>query len=137
MTWQKRDPVSNLVVLGDDDGQVQKIGGLLVGLRQDAQYPSRHNYEIVKRDGESVWLAGSASLGRQLGPNDAGKFIKCEFVGWGKSANGKFKQIDVVVWDGEPTADMKKWPQYGETLEDAPPVDEGQAEDEPDDDLPF
>ena len=141
MTWEKRDPISNLVILGDDEGQVQKVGGLLASIRQDNQYPSRHNYELVKQNGESVWLAGSASLSRQIFPADVGKFIKCMFLGWGKSANGKFKQIEVRIYSGEPTAEMKAWPRYGEVprgvADDAPPPDTSQANEEDDDDLPF
>lgn len=142
MTWQKREPVQNLVVLGDDEGQVKKIGGLLAGMRQDQRYPSRHNYELVKQDGESVWLAGSASLSNQLFPGDVGKFVKCEFKGWGRSANGKFKDIEVLIYDGEPTADMKKWPRFaelsGKRTEQPPPPEPPEDEDPGgDDDLPF
>ena len=142
MAWDKRDPVSNLVILGDDEGQVRKVGGLLASIRQDNQYPSRHNYELVKQDGESIWLAGSASLSRQIFPADVGKFVKCAFQGWGKSANGKFKQIEVQIYSGEPTAEMKAWPRYGEVkpavVDDAPPVDPTQAEEDDDNDgLPF
>jgi hypothetical protein len=87
-------------------------------------------------------LAGSASLSRQIFPADVGKFVKCSFQGWGKSANGKFKQIEVQIYSGEPTAEMKAWPRYGEVkpavVDDAPPVDPTQAEEEEDsDDLPF
>jgi hypothetical protein len=144
MAWTKREPTSNLVVLGDDEGQVKKVGGLLLSMRQDAQYPSRQNYEIVQRNGDCIWLAGSASLGRQLFPGDVGKFVKCEFTGWGKSANGKFKMIDVNVYDGEPTEDMKKWPHFGEAAkrgDDEPERERPEDQDEfaagGDGDLPF
>jgi hypothetical protein len=151
MGWTKREPVSNLVVLGDDDGQVKKVGGLLASLKQDTMYPARNNYELVQKDGSSLWLAGSASIGRQVGPTDVGKFLKCEFMGWGSSKNGKFKEIDVVIWDGEPTDDMKKWPRWKEVAAKAangngaskgeqPPAhtDADHEEDEGDDgDLPF
>lgn len=149
MTWKKRDPVSNLVILGDDEGQVRMVGGLLAAVTQDQQYPSRSNYELIQKDGNSVVVAGSASLGRQIFPRDVGKFLKAQFLGWGKSANGKFKQIEVNVWDGEPTEDMRKWPHYGEFANEAKPRQEGKAaadEDfsdfpaalrDEDDDLPF
>jgi hypothetical protein len=116
MSWEKREPVTNLVILGDAEGNVKKIGGLLIGIEQDRGYPDKSNYQIVKQDGETVTLSGSASLARQIGAADVGKFIKCEFAGWGKSANGKFKAIDVNVWNGEPTDAMKTWPQYAETI---------------------
>jgi hypothetical protein len=117
MSWGKREPTTNLVILGDDEGCVRKAGGLLVRMIQDQQYPQRQNYELVKKDGESIMLAGSASLSRQIFPGDVGKFLKVEFLGWGKSANGKFKQIEVNIWEGPPTEEMQKWPRYGEPVE--------------------
>ena len=148
MSWKKRDPVSNLVVLGDDEGQAKKVGGLLAAVTQDPQYPARSNYELVQKGGESILLAGSASLGRQIFPADVGKFLKAEFHGWGKAPNGKFKQIEVNIWDGEATEDMKKWPRYAEFHPNgqppkAAPKPEESFEDFPaaldaeDDDLPF
>lgn len=144
MSWTKREAVSNLVVLGDDEGHVKKVGGLLIGTPRDRVYPDKTNYVLVKQSGEEFVLSGSASLNRQLSESDIGKFVKCEFLGWGKSANGKFKEIDVVVWDGEPTDDMKKWPRYGEFAkgkgktsakdENGDAVDDDDADD---DDLPF
>ena len=68
----------------------------------------------MQRNGDSVWLAGSASIGRQVFPADVGKFVKAAFKGWGTSANGKFKDIEVLIFDGEPTAEMKKWPRWAE-----------------------
>lgn len=114
MSWSKREAVTNLVILGDGDGNKRKVGGLLIGMPQDSGYPDKTNYEIVQQDGETILLSGSASLARQIHESDIGKFIKCEFTGWGKSPNGKFKAIDVNVWEGEPTAQMKAWPKYAE-----------------------
>lgn len=140
MSWSKREAVTNLVILGDGDDQKKKIGGLLVGMPHDSTYPDKVNYEIVQKDGETIILSGSASLSRQINSGDVGKFLKCEFNGWGKSGNGKFKIIEVNVWEGEPSADMKAWPRFAEfhttkaqpTRETVPAalVDE-------DDDLPF
>ena len=144
MTWTKRDPVSNLVVLGDDEGQARKASGLLASVKQDTMYPSRSNYELVQKNGESIWLAGSASIGRQLGPTDVGKFIKTEFKGWGKAAAGKFKDIEVLIFEGEPTAEMKAWPRWKELHQNGaqptpPPHRDEDFTDGPDDgdDLPF
>ncbi len=114
MSWEKREPVTNLVILGDGEGQKKKIGGLLVGIEADRGYPDKNNYLIVTQDGETHTLSGSASLARQIGANDVGKFIKCEFTGWGKSANGKFKAIEVFVFSGEPDEKMKAWPRFAE-----------------------
>lgn len=114
MGWGKREPVTNLAVLGDEEGNRKKIGGLLVGCPKDRMYPDKTNYELVQQDGEVLVLSGSASLRNQIGEADVGKFVKCEFTGWGKSANGKYKAIEVFVYDGEPTDAMKKWPRYGE-----------------------
>lgn len=114
MTWSKREAVTNLVILGDGPDNKKKVGGLLIATPFDRMYPDKMNYTIVQKDGEEIVLSGSASLGRQLSESDIGKFVKCEFNGWGKSANGKYKVIDVNVWEGDVTEDMKKWPRYGE-----------------------
>ncbi len=114
MAWAKREPVTNLVVLGDGEDNRRKIGGLLAGTPRDRMYPEKVNYLIVQKDGEEMVLSGSASLGRQIADSDIGKFITCEFTGWGKSANGRFKMIDVNVWEGELTDAMKKWPRFAE-----------------------
>lgn len=147
MSWAKREAVTNLVILGDGEGHKKKIGGLLIGTPRDSGYPDKVNYELVQQDGEVLTLSGSASLARQLNERDIGKFIKCEFAGWGKSANGKFKAIDVNVWEGEPNDQMKAWPRFAEfkdhatrnTPRSAPPSDDDfppPLADE-DDDLPF
>lgn len=118
MTWTKREAVTNLLVLGDEEGNKRKAGGLLIGCPRDRMYPDKTNYELVQKDGEVLTLSGSASLRNQLGDADVGKFVKMEFTGWGKSPNGKYKVIEVFVFDGEPSEDMKKWPRYAE-LQDA------------------
>jgi hypothetical protein len=100
MTWTKREPVTNLVVLGDEEGNKKKVGGLLIGCPKDRMYPEKTNYELVQQDGEVQVLSGSASLRNQIGEGDIGKFVKMEFTGWGKSANGKYKAIEVNIWDG-------------------------------------
>jgi len=114
MSWEKREAVTNLVILGDEQGHKKKVGGLLIACEKDRTYPEKMNYILVQQDGEEQVLSGSASLSRQLGESDVGKFVKCEFTGWGKSGNGKFKIIDVNVWTGEPNAAMKAWPRYAE-----------------------
>jgi hypothetical protein len=116
MSWTKRESVSsNLVTLGDDEGHVKTVGGLLVAVRQDPN-PKYKNpvYELVQKSGESVLLAGSASLSRQIFESDVGKFLKAEFIKWGQSPNGKFKEIEVNIWDGEPNDAMKAWPRFAE-----------------------
>ena len=142
MTWNKREPTGDLVVLGNDEAQVEKIAGLLASTRQDSRYPSRLNYELVQKDGNSLWLAGSASLGGQIAPGDIGAFIACRFLGWGTSRNGKFKEIDVRVWTDDPPP--KGWEVLGEraeSLRGGNPVvkleDEPAEDDSADDDLPF
>ena len=158
MGWTKRQSVSDLVVLGDAEGQVRKVAGLLASLRQDTRFPANMNYEVVQQNGESVNVAGSASLSRQIGPADIGHFIKCQFKGWGDSPNGKFKDIEVLVFEGEVTEEMKKWPRWKELNaqfappfkktaplkatnpaddEDFPLPDASDEPDEADDDLPF
>lgn len=146
MAWSKREPVTNLVVLGDGDGDKKKVGGLLIGCPKDRMYPEKTNYELVQQDGEVITLSGSASLRNQLGESDVGKFVKMEFTGWGKSANGKYKAIDVNVFEGEVTdPKMKAWPRYAEFQKNGKkPATQKDAEQEFDaepvedaDDLPF
>lgn len=114
MGWDKRDPVTNLVILGDEGDHKRKVGGLLAGIHPDRTYPDKVSYELIQRDGEAVTLSGSASLARRITDRDVGKFIKCEFTGWGTSPNGRFKMIDVYLWEEEPTPEMKKWPRWAE-----------------------
>lgn len=138
MTWEKREPVSNLVVLGDDENNVKKVGGLLLAVVKDAKYENRSNYQLVQKDGEVLTLAGSASLNNQIHATDVGKFLKAEFKGWGRSANGRFKEIEVLIWEGEPTDDMKNWPRFKDAQKKAAePEPVHHDEPEPDDDLPF
>lgn len=119
MSWEKREPVSNLVVLGDGEGNVKRVGGLLFSVVADGKYPDRNNYRLVQQDGTVLTLAGSASLNNQIHAADVGRFVKCEFMGWGKSANGRFKDINVLVWTGEPNDAMKAWPKYDEAQKNA------------------
>lgn len=116
MSWSKREAVSNLVILGDDAEKNQKkAGGLLASIARDATYTDNFNYELVQKDGSSILLAGNASINRMIHEKDIGKFVKAEFFGWGKTQKGaRFKQIEVQVWDGEPTPEMKKWPRWEE-----------------------
>ena len=145
MSWSKREAVSNLVILGDDEGSIKKAGGLLASVSQDQVYPQRQNYELIQKNGDSIVLAGSASLSRQILPADVGKFLKAEFIGWGRAANGKFKEIAVHIWEGEPTHEMRQWPRFDELRKKTSnTAKESFAEkpaavddDDDDDDLPF
>lgn len=149
MSWSKRESVSsNLVTLGDDEGHRKKIGGLLVAVKQDPN-PKYKNpvYEIVQKSGDSILLAGSASLSRQIFESDIGKFLKAEFLRWGNSPNGKFKEIEVNIWEGEPNEEMKAWPRFKEFANAGKPKAAASKDEEfgdfpsastvDDDDLPF
>lgn len=147
MGWNKREAVTDLTILGDEDGHVTKAAGLLASIKPDRTYPDNSNYELVQKSGESITLAGAASLNRQISPEDIGKFIKAEFTGWGKAGKNSYKIIEVMIWDGEPTPDMLKWPRYQElqpakgpgAWDKAPkPLEKALAgEKNDDDDLPF
>ena len=144
MGWTKREVSSNLVIIGDAEGQVRKVGGLLASITPDPRYPDNKRYELVQQDGTVKTLAGSASINSTVGVGDIGKFMKCTFLGWEPGKNGRFKNIQVDVYEGDPTPDMKKWPRFAELHgkakaqvapnggepEPEPPVEE-------DDDLPF
>jgi hypothetical protein len=143
MGWQKREVNANLVIIGDGEGNVKSAAGLLAGVTKDPRYPDNRRYELVQKDGTSKSLAGSASINSQLGIDDVGKFVKLTFDGWGASGNGKFKKVDVQVYEGEVTPEMKAWPRYAELHGNGAPkaqesLDERPASlDEEDDDLPF
>ena len=148
MGFTKREIQDNLVILGDDDGNVQKAGGILTRLILNTQFEkAKTDYEYVDKNGDLKVIGGSATLARQISPNDVGKFFKMEFEGWGKSANGKFKKIAVYFWDGEPNVQMQSWPRFFEFYGKSAPAPNTPAaqkfEDMPkqleddDDDLPF
>jgi hypothetical protein len=146
MGWSKREAVNdNLVILGDKPENKRKASGLLASVKPDRTYQDNFNYELVQKDGSSIILAGSASINRMLHADDIGKFVRAEFTGWGSSPNGKFKQIDVQVYEGEATPEMKAWPRWAELqngngkVATKPSDDElsGGFSDDEDDDLPF
>ncbi len=146
MAWTKREPVSNLTQLGDGQGQVQKVAGLLASVKPDPNPKYKNDvYEIVQKNGESINLAGSASLTRQINEADVGHFIKCEFKGWGNSPNGKFKDIEVQIFEGDATPEMKLWPRWKElngqftkpTAGSSHEPDDAESQDAEDSDLPF
>lgn len=155
MGFVKREVLDNLVILGDDDGNVRRAGGIFVRLVANTQFDKpKTDYEFVDKAGELQILSGSATLQRQITADDMGKFFKAEFEGWGRSANGKFKKIAVYIWDGEPTEQMKQWPKFSEYYGKGAPREEAKKtaerlreeldsfatnplKDEDDDDLPF
>ncbi len=113
--WKKREVQSGTFVsLGDGEKDVKKVSGLLIAIPHNSMYPDKLDYVIVPKNGEELILSGSASLSRQINEKDIGKFIKCEFMEWAKSANGRYKVIEVNVFEGEPTDVMKQWPRYAE-----------------------
>lgn len=145
MGWQKREGSTNLVILGDAEGNARKAAGLLAAVTTDRRYPDNKRYELVQQDGSSISLAGSTAINSQLGPDDVGRFVKITFTGWEKGRNGRYKTFEIEVYEGEPTADMLKWPRYAELNEPrnsspsrapASPIMTPESVDE-DDDLPF
>ena len=115
MSWEKRETTDG-VGIGDGDGQQEKAGGLLAGIKtvegNDGPFLV---YEMVQKDGTSLGVFGSASIDSRLNTKDVGSFVKFVFEGWGKSKAGrKFKQIDVQVWGSDFSDDMKEWPRFAE-----------------------
>ena len=119
MGFVKREPVQDLVILGDGEGQQEKVGGLLIGIPHDKGY-DKDNYAILMSNGDVGIVSGSASLARQISPDDIDKFVLFEFTGWGKSPNGKFKAIEVHVWEGPLSEKMKAWPKAPAAEKEAP-----------------
>ena len=142
MGWQKREVDTDLVILGDGERNAKSVAGLLAAVTRDPRYPDNRRYELVQKDGTSKSVAGSASINSQLGVDDVGKFVKLAFTGWGASGNGRFKQIDVQVFEGEVTPEMKAWPRYAELHSNGAKKAESletfpEALDDNDSDLPF
>ena len=156
MTWKQRS-MDQAVGIGDDKakGQRIKVGGLLKAVRET---DTGRIYTLVQKDGDELDVWGSTAIDNQVRYDaDIGKFMKFEFQGWGTSKRGmKFKEVAVYIWDGEPTSEMRKWPQYEEiqqhvrsgdrpsidngpphTDDDAPPDDSDDPGYPPEDDLPF
>jgi hypothetical protein len=159
MGFVKREVAENFVSLGEGEGDVRQVGGILTRFVENKHFDKpKTDYEFIDKNGELQVLSGSASLARQIHSEDLGKFFKATFEGWGKSANGKFKQIAVFIWEGELNPAMKAWPKldqyYGkrpttialvgrvapkpaatDDFDEMPePIQQGQVED---DDLPF
>jgi hypothetical protein len=143
MSWEESKPPTGFTILGDDEGNVPKVGGLLAAIVQSDKYKNTDNYELVQQDGSIKTLAGCTTLASRIFSKHVGKFLKAEFVGWEKGKAGRYKDTKVLFWEGEPTDEMKKWPRWEELNTengDEPPLDETQAavhEDETEDDLPF
>jgi len=113
VAFVKRTVAENFISLGDGEGDVKSVGGILTKFVENRQFAKpKTDYEFVDKDGKLQVLSGSASLARQIHADDMGKFFKATFEGWGKSNNGNFKQIAVYIWDGEPTEVMKQWPKF-------------------------
>jgi len=149
--WTRRDGASNLVVLGDGEGQVTKVQGLLANITPDPRFPDNKRFAVVQRDGTEVTVAGSAAINSAVGLQDVGKFLRLEFEGWQKGRNGQFKAIKVEVYDGEATDTMRQWPRWAELNSKEPrkqsraakpalaepPIADPDPDEEEDDDLPF
>jgi hypothetical protein len=145
MGWTKREVDKDLVILGDGEGNVTRVSGLLASVTPDQRYPDNKRFALVQKDGSVKSVAGSAAINGQLYPSDVGKFVKLTFDGWGHSGNGKFKKINVEVYEGEATPEMQAWPRFKElqwkaaaaagSKDEPPPPDPSSAPDESD--LPF
>lgn len=109
MTWNKRQVAQNLVILGDDEGHVRRAHGLLADVTPDPQYPNNRRYLLIGQAGAEKIVAGSTSLNLQVGPGDVGKFVKFSFVGWERGKRGRFKAMEVEVYDGPATKAMLDW----------------------------
>jgi hypothetical protein len=152
MAWTTRQPPDNLLTLGGKQGNIQQLGGLLAAIVPNTNPKFRNpTYEIIKKSGQRVALAGATTLTNQIGPDDVGRFIKLRYLGMAAGPNGQYKRIEVVVWEGPPTPEMAEWPGYAELqaqLADRTPEPGDATADEfddfpavapeaPSDDLPF
>jgi hypothetical protein len=96
--WETRRGSGSILVLGDESGQLQEIEGTLTARRVSPAYADNFLYDISTSDGESVTIAGTASLNARLTEHDIGRYVAITFKGWGATKRGnKFKDIDVRV----------------------------------------
>jgi hypothetical protein len=120
VTWKTRElPVDNLVVLGEDKGNVRQTGGLLVGRKPSRIYPNKTNLLVVKEDGTEFEVAGSSTLELQISDADIGLFMKLTYLGKERAGNNTYKKIEVQFFEpepGQPLPDrLRNWPRYAET----------------------
>lgn len=123
MGFVKREVAENFISLGDGEGDAQQVGGILTRFVPNSHFSKpKTDYEFIDKAGATQLLSGSASLSRKIHAEDIGKFFKATFLGWKNSANGKYKDIDIAVWDGEPTEVMKAWPKFAQCYGKSSPL---------------
>ena len=141
--WNKRE-IADGIGIGEKEGQRRAAGGLLAEIRTDVGDNNSNIYELVQKDGASLYVWGSATIDGKLRASDIGKFVKMKYLGMAKGKSGRtYKDIDVAGWDAPLTDAMKEWPRVGEFSGEgaAKPADDfedfPEGSDEEDDDLPF
>lgn len=110
--WEDRESVEDLYILGGDQGQHKQVSGLLIQTTPDKKYAGNIHFHFEQKDGSVLQVPGSASLLRQLGPQDVGLFVRISYEGMGKSANGRYKIFKVQVYTGAHRPEFLQWPSY-------------------------
>ena len=108
MEFVERRGSGMILVLGDGPDQIQHVEGALVSREPSSKFPNQFLYEFQTPDGEHLTVAGCGAVNARLSEADVGKYVKLDFVGWGKAPNGPFKNVRVLV--GKPrqaTADTQ------------------------------
>ena len=143
MSWEKQE-TPEAIGIGDGKDQKPKAGGLLAEVREvEGDNGPFMVYDFVQRDGTTQAVYGSSAIDRELKSGvHVGRFIKLVFKERVAGKKGReFKDIDVEIWKGDPTDDMRAWPRFEELQPKpvaAPSIDEFPgALDASDDDLPF
>lgn len=129
----------NLVVLGDQKGQVKACGGLLIAITQDPKYKDKVRYLLVFKDGDEYELAGNAALSQRISSQQIGCITKFKFAGWSTGSGNKAKIIEVRSLPRENTSDelKKMFPRWHDFEDGAPPQAQPTGAADDDDDVGF
>ena len=109
---QMEEVTGNLIVLGEKDGQVQSIGGVLKEIRPDRKYEGRSQYVLATPEGEKT-VAGCATLTNKIDESFIGFLLTFRYDGTGTTETGQsFKRVKV---------EKSKQPYHGEAADGVRP----------------
>jgi hypothetical protein len=129
-------PVSSeggkFVSVGDKEGQIPSIEGILLGIRESTKYPGTFIYEIGTRD-KTVQLGGNKFFEGRV--TEVGALYRIAYTGMSTGKNGRrFKTFDIETVDAA-TTKKEGYDKLYKSGFDVEPA--AIAADDEDDDLPF
>ena len=89
---------SSYLIVGDGDGDVPEISGLLLEIQESGKFEGKKNFLIINSEGEEKIVCGNASIESKVNARCIGKIIQLRFLQWAKTEKGqRFKDIEVFV----------------------------------------